>query len=267
MRNKLSEDFCFTIMPYGDWFDVYYNEIYTPAIEEAGLVSKRADDLYRPSSIVHDIWQYTKECQIVLADLTGKNPNVLYELGLAHAIAKPVILIVEKMEDIPYDLRALRIIEYDKNAHNWGFLLKKKIINAVKEVIHSPIKAVPHAFLDAIQFPENTLASELQNQEKNPEPTYITIFFQAEIYVEYHFEYDDFDTLQDFADFLWFNINKFVKIEAYTYGTTWKVKNTFTGKYIEKNNTVNEGTDFRTLEEAFIFQGDVFEVVFFDSIS
>ena len=99
-------DFCFTIMPYGDWFDVYYNKIYAPAIEEAGLISKRADDLYRPSSIVHDIWQYTKECQLVLADLTGKNPNVLYELGLAHAIAKPVILIVESMEDIPYDLRA-----------------------------------------------------------------------------------------------------------------------------------------------------------------
>jgi len=125
-KNK-KEAFCFTIMPYGDWFDIYYSNVYVPAIKEAGLMSKRADDLYRPSSIVHDIWQYTKECEIVLADLTGKNPNVLYELGLAHAIGKPVVLIVEKMEDIPYDLRALRIIEYDKNAYNWGELLKEKL--------------------------------------------------------------------------------------------------------------------------------------------
>jgi len=261
-NSKLVKDFCFTIMPYGDWFDIYYNEIYAPAIEEAGLVSKRADDLYRPSSIVHDIWQYTKECKIVLADLTGKNPNVLYELGLAHAIAKPVILIVEKMEDIPYDLRALRIIEYDKNAHNWGKLLKEKIINAIKEVMHSPIKAVPHAFLDAIKFPEKSLKEELKKKKTTIKPTYITLFFKAEIYVEYRFEYDDFNTLQDFADFVWFNVNKFVKIEAYTYGKTWRVKNVFTGKWIEKKNKVNEGFDFRSLKEASIFKGDVFEVVF-----
>ena len=220
-------DFCFTIMPYGNWFDVYYNKIYAPAIEEAGLISKRADDLYRPSSIVHDIWQYTKECQLVLADLTGKNPNVLYELGLAHAIAKPVILIVESMEDIPYDLRALRIIEYDKNAHNWGELLKEKIINAILEVILAPTKAVPHAFLDAMKFPKNNQIEKVDNIKKdsNIKPNYITIILFVEIHIEFRFEYDFFDNLQSFADFLWFNVNKFIKIEAYTYGKTWRVKN------------------------------------------
>ena len=251
-------DFCFTIMPYGDWFDVYYNKIYAPAIEEAGLISKRADDLYRPSSIVHDIWQYTKESKIVLADLTGKNPNVLYELGLAHAIAKPVILIVEKMEDIPYDLRALRIIEYDKNAHNWGELLKDKIINAIKEVLHAPTKAVPHAFLDAMKFPENNPIEKVDIVK----PDYITIILFVDIYIEFRFEYDFFDNLQGFADFLWFKINKFIWLEAYTYGTTWRVKNKSTNLWIEKNSKINTGTDSRSLEEAFISRGDVLEVVF-----
>jgi len=48
---------------------------------------------------------------VLLADLTGKNPNVFYELGLAHALAKPVILIAETLDDIPFDLRALRVIQ------------------------------------------------------------------------------------------------------------------------------------------------------------
>lgn len=140
--------FCFTIMPFGGWFDDYYSKIYSPAIKNAGFESKRADDLYRPGTIINDIWTFTKDCSIVLADLTGKNPNVLYELGLAHAIAKPVILITEDISDIPFDLRALRVIEYNKNISNWGEVLQTKITKAMEEVVSSPLKSVLPAFLD-----------------------------------------------------------------------------------------------------------------------
>ncbi|UCH95687.1 MAG: hypothetical protein JSV88_02260, partial [Candidatus Aminicenantes bacterium] len=87
-----SKDICFIIMPFGGWFDTYYESIYIPAIKSAGLEPKRADNLYRPSTIVNDIWTYTKKAKIVLADLSERNPNVFYELGLAHALAKPAIL-------------------------------------------------------------------------------------------------------------------------------------------------------------------------------
>jgi hypothetical protein len=139
---------CFTIMPFGGWMDDYYETIFCPAIEAAGLEPHRADDLYRPSTIVHDIWEYTKKAEIVLADLTGKNPNVLYELGLAHAIAKPAILVTETLDDVPFDLRALRIIEYDKNAPDWGNILREGIQKAIQEVLESPLKSVLPAFLE-----------------------------------------------------------------------------------------------------------------------
>ena len=258
-KQKVS-DFCFTIMPYGEWFDTYYNEIYAPAIKEAGLESKRADDLYRPSSIVHDIWQYTKECKMVLADLTGKNPNVLYELGLAHAIAKPVIIIVDKREDIPYDLRALRIIEYDKNAQNWGQLLKEKIINAIKEVKHSPIKAVPHAFLDAIKFDNDKKISTTKESLKWAK--HITVIVHFEMIIEFHFKYSNFKTVQDFGDDLWYNLNKYIELEAYTYGENWRLKNLSTNVWIDESSKLNSGNDLRSLEQALIFEGDVLEVVF-----
>ncbi len=139
---------CFTIMPFGGWFDQYYVDIYKPAIEAAGLVPRRADDLYRPGTIVHDIWEYTQGAKVILADLTGKNPNVFYELGLGHALAKPVILVTESISDVPFDLRALRMIDYDKNQPDWGEVLKEKIRTSILEVLQAPLRAVLPAFLN-----------------------------------------------------------------------------------------------------------------------
>jgi len=149
---------CFVIMPFGGYFDNYYSEIYKPAIEAVGLYAKRADDLSRPSTIVQDIWTYTKKARIVLADLTDRNPNVFYELGLAHALSKPAILITNSMTDVPFDLRALRVIEYDKNFSNWGQLLKEKIENSIRETLESPIGSVLPAFLDSKDIEKNKIS-------------------------------------------------------------------------------------------------------------
>lgn len=149
-----SNDICFTIMPFGGWFDDYYVGIYKPAIEAAGVNPKRADDMYRPSTIVNDIWEHTQKAKLVLADLTGKNPNVFYELGLAHALAKPAILITESMDDVPFDLRALRVIEYDKNRPNWGDSLQSDITQSIKEILESPLESVLPAFLSVKSSPK-----------------------------------------------------------------------------------------------------------------
>ncbi|MDH5669339.1 MAG: hypothetical protein OEY86_15140 [Nitrospira sp.] len=142
------KDICFVIMPFGGWLDDYYQDIYCPAINAAGLEPHRADDLFSPSSIVNDIWTYTKKARLILADLSGKNPNVFYELGLAHALAKPAILVAESMEDVPFDLRPLRVLVYDKNAPNWGKVLQVKVQAAIGEVIKSPAERVLPMFLE-----------------------------------------------------------------------------------------------------------------------
>lgn len=160
----VSADSCFTIMPFGGWFDTYYESIYVPAIQAADLVARRADDLYRPSTIVHDIWEYTKSAKLVLADLSGKNANVFYELGLAHALAKPAVLVTESMDDVPFDLRGLRIIQYDKNESKWGDLLQHKITTAIKEVIASPLDAVLPAFLKVNPESKTKGVSETERQ-------------------------------------------------------------------------------------------------------
>ena len=60
-----------------------------------------------------DIWSAIKAAKIIIADCTGRNPNVFYEIGLAHAIGKKVVLITQSMDDIPFDLRQLRTIVYE----------------------------------------------------------------------------------------------------------------------------------------------------------
>lgn len=157
--NQEEGEICITIMPFGGWFDTYYEDVFCPGIKDAGLIPRRADDIYRPGTIVHDIWNLTKKAKVVLADLTGKNPNVFYELGLAHALAKPAILVTESLEDIPFDLRALRIVEYDRKFPNWGEILREKISKSIKEVLVSPRRAILPAFLEVDEKSESEKVS------------------------------------------------------------------------------------------------------------
>ncbi len=83
----------------------------------------------------------------MLADVTGKNPNVFYELGLAHALGKPVVIVTKSMEDVPFDLRALRVIQYDVQDPEWSDVLGAKITKALEEVLQAPEEAVPPPFL------------------------------------------------------------------------------------------------------------------------
>ena len=85
----------------------------------------RADDIYRPGNVINDNWNLTKEAKIILADLTDRNSNVLYELGLAHALAKPAIIVTPDENLVPFDLRQLRLLIYDVNQPQWGNKLKK----------------------------------------------------------------------------------------------------------------------------------------------
>jgi hypothetical protein len=144
---KKKQGTCFVISPFGGWHDDYHREIFCSAIESAGLEPTRADDLFRSSNIVHDIWHFVSSSRVMLADLTGKNPNVFYELGLAHAARKPVLLVTQTMDDVPFDLRALRVITYDVQHPSWGDLLRENIETGLRETLKAPEGSVLPTFL------------------------------------------------------------------------------------------------------------------------
>jgi len=134
------------LMPFKDPFDTYYHSIIQPAVTAARLDPQRGDSLFRPSPIMADVWRMIQDARVLVADLTEKNANVFYELGLAHAIGKPVVLIADNIGDVPFDLQPLRVILYDKNDPKWGAELKASITASLDETLADTVLAVPSMF-------------------------------------------------------------------------------------------------------------------------
>lgn len=103
---------CFVLMPFAEKFDVVYRTLIAPAVETAGLSAIRADELTTPGFILEQIRSAIQQARICVADVTGANPNVLYELGFAQASGKPVVMIAEHVESIPFDIASQRVLTY-----------------------------------------------------------------------------------------------------------------------------------------------------------
>jgi nucleoside 2-deoxyribosyltransferase len=102
----------FVMMPFADTFqDVYILGIRDVA-EKLGYVVERADDIEHNDEILGVIQEGIRSADAIVADLTGQNPNVFYEVGFAHAIAKPTILIARSGERTPFDLQSFNQILY-----------------------------------------------------------------------------------------------------------------------------------------------------------
>jgi len=95
----------------------------------------RGDDVFTPTDILVDIWQSINGADFVIADITGRNPNVLYELGVAHTLAKPVLIISRHAADIPIDLSTRRIILYGQSEVDWREDLGIKVTRAIEEIL------------------------------------------------------------------------------------------------------------------------------------
>ncbi len=103
----------FVIMPFDAEAQPVYEDFILPTLDNLGFDVSRADDLLNQQNILRDILTSIASADLVVADLTDSNSNVYYELGLAHALRKPVILLGQDMEEIPFDIRSYRLVIYD----------------------------------------------------------------------------------------------------------------------------------------------------------
>lgn len=111
---------CFVIMPISDvapyepgHFRRVYNHIIKPACQRAGIEPIRADDVERTNHIIIDVLRKILEADVVLCDLSSRNANVMYELGIRQAFSRPVVLIKDSVTERVFDIQGLRDIEYD----------------------------------------------------------------------------------------------------------------------------------------------------------
>lgn len=127
-----SSSLCFVLMPFSSEYDLVYRRLIKPAAETSGLEVLRADDIYSPGVITEQIRAAIHQSRICIADISDKNPNVLYEVGIAHTLDKTTILISQSVEQIPFDLRALRVVIYDMKEIE---IARENLASAIQEIL------------------------------------------------------------------------------------------------------------------------------------
>lgn len=137
----------FMIMPFNPAFDGVYRTVVQPLFRELSLTVKRGDEFTSArGSIMSEVWAALNACRFVIADITGGNDNVFYELGIAHTLNKPTLLITQARtpEEVPFDLRHLRYIAYENTlagADSLRVALRDRVnwlLNELKETWEMP---------------------------------------------------------------------------------------------------------------------------------
>jgi nucleoside 2-deoxyribosyltransferase len=99
------------LMPFRVDFDRVYERI-RAAGTARGLTVRRADEVFTTSEVAEHVYALIRSARLLVADCTGRNPNVFYEIGYAHAIGKPVVLITSAPNDITIDVRGRMYVRY-----------------------------------------------------------------------------------------------------------------------------------------------------------
>jgi hypothetical protein len=102
----------FVIMPFAAEFSDIFDDLIRPALEEVGFEVRRADSILDQQNVMRDVVRGIAEARLVIAEISSPNPNVYYELGIAHALQRPTVLLTQSLESLPFDLKAYRAIAY-----------------------------------------------------------------------------------------------------------------------------------------------------------
>ncbi|HUN05393.1 MAG TPA: hypothetical protein PLQ56_02280 [Aggregatilineales bacterium] len=127
----------FMIMPFRPEFDGVYTGIIRPLMGDLKLTIQRGDEFTSTQGVVmEDVWAALNACRFVIAEITGGNDNVFYELGIAHTLNLPAILITQATapEQVPFDIRHLRYIKYE-NTVNGGLRLREDLKRAIERLL------------------------------------------------------------------------------------------------------------------------------------
>lgn len=143
-KKKEDKERCFVIMPISDQgdypsghFTKVYEQIIKPSVEDAGYEAYRVDENNICDTIINKIFSAIQECPMAICDLSNRNPNVLYELGLRQAYDKPVVLIQDDKTEKIFDVSGIATVYY-KSTRLYENVIEareniKKAILATKE--------------------------------------------------------------------------------------------------------------------------------------
>lgn len=107
------DDLAVVIMPLTRRWSADVFTAFASAVKSRGMRVWRSDLVFRDDQVMQTIWEHINKARVIIADCTGRNPNVFYELGIAHVLGKPVFICAQKRRDFPFDITGVRSYEYD----------------------------------------------------------------------------------------------------------------------------------------------------------
>jgi CheY-like chemotaxis protein len=138
-RRRQARGVCFVMMPFDRRFKATYAGAFKPAIESLGFLCLRADERKTTNRyVVDEILRHIRQASLIVADITLARPSVMYEIGIAHAMAKPVILFSQNRRSCPFDLRNFNVAQYSPGARAY-----RMIRNEIADVLRSAATGMP----------------------------------------------------------------------------------------------------------------------------
>lgn len=167
---RINNKLVFVLMPFKkDLTEIYENYV-KPKVKKRGLECRRADDRKAAIIVMNDIWRSICQARVIIADLTYRNPNVMYELGIAHSLGKGTILIYQRQKrniKFPFDLANVQRIEY-KNTVMGAKTLTDSLSTALNEVLDGESYHLSSDDMLNIEL-KNYLESEYRRRKKRIE--------------------------------------------------------------------------------------------------
>jgi hypothetical protein len=122
------------VSPFESPFDGMYENVFRPHLAREGHQVSRPDKFASPGSVMDTVFVSIVNSDIIIADATGANANVFYEIGIAHSHRKPVILLKQAGQKMPFDVAHLRYVTYNLDEEGWGKLCVNKLLKAIQAV-------------------------------------------------------------------------------------------------------------------------------------
>ena len=184
---------CFVVSPIGDAgtdirknADQLYQHIIKPVCEKCGFAAQRVDEFNTSNSITQEILDALNDHDLVIADLTGHNPNVFFEIGYRTKSQKPIIHLKRKDETIPFDVSSIRTFEYDLTDLDMVTATKDRLEQVIRNFKYDEYKESKRgnnfennmivASLNDIQYKIDVLTEEIKKKENETIKTVIETF-------------------------------------------------------------------------------------------
>ncbi len=168
-KDTCEREKCFVIMPISDQgdypsghFTKVYEQIFQPAIEEAGYEAYRVDEDKICDSIIDKIFRAAQECPMAICDLSNRNPNVLYELGLRQAYNMPVVLVQDEKTERIFDVSGINTVAYN-SGRQYEYVMEAR--EKIKEAIISTKEGKGSSITKIVQVKAATMPSTELSKE------------------------------------------------------------------------------------------------------